>query len=60
MKPLRLEIQGFTVFREKTSVNFEGRSLFAITGSIGAGKSSLLDAMTVSYTHLTLPTNREV
>ena len=45
MKPLRLEIQGFTVFREKTSVNFEGRSLFAITGSIGAGKSSLLDAM---------------
>ena len=45
MKPLRLEIQGFTVFREKTSVNFEGRSLFAITGSIGAGISSLLDAM---------------
>ena len=45
MKPLRLEVQGFTVFREKTSVDFEGRTLFAITGSIGAGKSSLLDAM---------------
>ena len=45
MKPLRLEVKGFTVFREKTSVDFEGRTLFAITGSIGAGKSSLLDAM---------------
>jgi len=45
MKPLRLEVQGFTVFREKTSVDFEGRTLFAITGAIGAGKSSLLDAM---------------
>ena len=46
MRPIRLELRGFTAFREQTVVEFEGRSLFAITGSTGAGKSSLLDAMT--------------
>ena len=45
MKPLRLEIRGFTAFRESTVVEFEGRRLFVITGPTGAGKSSLLDAM---------------
>ena len=46
MKPVRLELQGFTAFRGRTVVEFEGRKLFAITGPTGAGKSSLLDAMT--------------
>ncbi len=46
MKPLRLELKGFTAFRESTSVDFEGRRLFVITGPTGAGKSSLLDAIT--------------
>ncbi|MQA00644.1 MAG: AAA family ATPase, partial [Dehalococcoidia bacterium] len=46
MKPLRLEVKGFTAFREQAVVDFEGRRLFAITGPTGAGKSSLLDAMT--------------
>ena len=46
MKPIRLELKGFTAFREETVVEFEDRSLFAITGPTGAGKSSLLDAMT--------------
>ena len=46
MKPLRLELRGFTSFRDTAVVNFEGRRLFAITGPTGAGKSSLLDAMT--------------
>ncbi|MDA0351329.1 MAG: SMC family ATPase [Chloroflexi bacterium] len=46
MKPIRLELRGFTAFRERTVVEFEGRHLFAITGPTGAGKSSLLDAMT--------------
>ncbi len=45
MKPLRLEIRGFTAFRESTVVEFDGRRLFVITGPTGAGKSSLLDAM---------------
>ncbi len=46
MKPLRLELRGFTAFRNETVVDFTGRHLFAITGPTGAGKSSLLDAMT--------------
>lgn len=46
MKPVRLELQGFTAFREPAILDFEGRRLFVITGPTGAGKSSLLDAMT--------------
>ena len=46
MKPLRLELRGFTSFRDTAIVDFEERRLFAITGPTGAGKSSLLDAMT--------------
>lgn len=46
MKPVRLELQGFTAFREPAVLDFEGRRLFVITGPTGAGKSSLLDAMT--------------
>ena len=46
MRPLHLEVRGFTSFREPVTLDFEGRRLFAITGPTGAGKSSLLDAMT--------------
>ena len=46
MRPLRLEVRGFTSFREPATLDFEHRRLFAITGPTGAGKSSLLDAMT--------------
>ena len=46
MRPLHLELRGFTSFKEPARLDFEGRRLFAITGPTGAGKSSLLDAMT--------------
>lgn len=46
MTPLKLELQGFTVFREAVSVELEGLELFAISGPTGAGKSTLLDALT--------------
>jgi len=46
MKPVLLRIRGFTAFRDETVVEFGGRRLFVITGPTGAGKSSLLDAMT--------------
>ena len=46
MKPLRLEVKGFTAFRDTAVVDFEDRRLFVITGPTGAGKSSLLDAIT--------------
>src|SRR3954471_24133532 len=45
MRPRRLELEGFTAFREPATVNFEGADLFAFTGPTGAGKSSLVDAI---------------
>ncbi|HEV3227822.1 MAG TPA: SMC family ATPase [Acidimicrobiales bacterium] len=45
MRPARLELEGFTAFRESTVVDFEGADLFALTGATGSGKTSVLDAM---------------
>ena len=45
MKPRRLEIEGLRSYRHKQVVEFESQGLMAITGSTGAGKSSLLEAM---------------
>ncbi|MGH9116586.1 MAG: AAA family ATPase [Acidimicrobiales bacterium] len=45
MRPVRLELEGFAAFRERTVVDFEGADLFAFTGPTGAGKSTLVDAM---------------
>ena len=45
MRPLRLEIEGFTAFRERQEIDFEPLDLFVITGPTGAGKTSILDAM---------------
>lgn len=46
VRPIRLELQGFTSFRESCQIDFSKLDLFAITGPTGAGKSSLLDAIT--------------
>jgi DNA repair protein SbcC/Rad50 len=46
MRPLRLELKNFTAYREPQVIDFEDLDLFAITGPIGSGKSSLMDAMT--------------
>jgi len=45
MRPTRLELGGFTAFRQPTAVDFSGAELFALVGPTGAGKTSLLDAM---------------
>jgi exonuclease SbcC len=46
MRPLRLEVEGFTCYRERQPVlDFSEFTLFAIAGPTGAGKSSILDAM---------------
>ncbi len=45
MRPLRLELEGFTSFVERQTVDFSGLDLFAVTGPTGAGKSSLVDAL---------------
>ena len=45
MRPVRLELHGFTTFREKVEIDFEGADLFALAGPTGAGKSSIIDGM---------------
>jgi len=45
MRPIRLEIQGFTSFRNRASLDFNDMEVFSIIGENGAGKSSLLEAM---------------
>src|SRR6266545_2524020 len=46
MRPARLELKGFTAYRDTQVLDFEHLDLFAVTGPTGSGKSSLLDAMT--------------
>jgi DNA repair protein SbcC/Rad50 len=47
VKPLSLKISGFRSHLETTELSFEGRTLTAIVGPTGAGKSSILEA--ISY-----------
>jgi exonuclease SbcC len=46
MIPRRLKLSNFLSYRETTVLDFEGIHLACISGLNGAGKSSLLDAMT--------------
>src|SRR5262245_2675602 len=46
VRPISLEMEGFTSFRERASIDFSSLDLFAITGPTGAGKTSIIDAMT--------------
>jgi DNA repair protein SbcC/Rad50 len=45
MRPTRLELEGFTSFRNKVILDFSPLELFGITGPTGAGKSSLIDGL---------------
>jgi exonuclease SbcC len=45
MRPLRLELSGFTSYREETVVDFEGADYFALVGQTGSGKSTIIDAI---------------
>lgn len=45
MRPVRLELEGFTAFRERTEVDFNDADLFVLCGPTGSGKSSIIDAM---------------
>lgn len=47
MRPIRLELSGFASFREPVVLDFEDVDLFVLTGPTGAGKSSVIDAMTM-------------
>jgi exonuclease SbcC len=45
MRPLRLDMAGFTVFRDETTVDFTDVDFFALVGPTGSGKSTILDAI---------------
>lgn len=46
MKPIKLQMTGFLSYRDTAELNFEEFDLACISGNNGAGKSSILDAMT--------------
>ena len=43
---IKLRLEGFTSYREPVSIDFSGFDLACISGANGAGKSSILDAIT--------------
>jgi len=45
MRPIRLELTNFTIFRGTHSLDFSGLRFFIIQGRTGSGKTSLIDAM---------------
>ncbi|MEG4318888.1 MULTISPECIES: SMC family ATPase [unclassified Microcoleus] len=60
MRPLELLLEGFTSFRREQRLDFSELDLFAITGATGAGKSSLLDAMTYALFGTTTRSGKQV
>lgn len=45
MRPVRLEMQGFTSFRESTVIDFADADYFVLVGPTGSGKSTVIDAI---------------
>src|SRR5919107_5367574 len=54
MRPLRLDMAGFTVFREETTVDFSDADFFALVGPTGSGKSTVLDGICFAL-YVTVP-----
>ena len=46
MRPVLLEMDGFASFRQRTTVNFDDVDYVALVGATGAGKSTVIDAIT--------------
>jgi DNA repair protein SbcC/Rad50 len=46
MRPVLLDMSGFASFREEARVDFADADFFALVGPTGAGKSTVIDAMT--------------
>ena len=45
MRPIRLELKGFSTFRDQTVIDFTDADLVAFVGPTGAGKSSVIDGI---------------
>jgi exonuclease SbcC len=59
MRPIELLLEGFTSFRREQRLDFSELDLFAIVGATGAGKSSLLDAMTYALFGTTIRSGKQ-
>ncbi|TCN32801.1 exonuclease SbcC [Kribbella orskensis] len=46
MRPVRLDLDGFATFRTNASIDFTDVEYFALVGATGAGKSTVIDAIT--------------
>jgi exonuclease SbcC len=46
MRPVQLMLEGFGSYRDRTLVDFRDSEYFALVGHTGAGKSTIIDAMT--------------
>ena len=46
MRPVRIQIEGLRSFRAEEEIDFGDRTQIAVIGDTGAGKSSILEAMT--------------
>src|SRR6516225_3304832 len=53
MRPLRLRIKGLRSFRAEREIEFSDLGLVAIVGDTGAGKSSILEAITYALYNAT-------
>lgn len=60
MRPLRLKIKGLRSYRGELDLDLSDAGLFAIIGDTGAGKSSLLEAMTYALYSATTWDQRSV
>lgn len=45
MRPLRLMLDGFGSYRDRTEVNLSDADFFVLTGPTGSGKSTIIDAL---------------
>lgn len=45
MRPVRIELEGFSAYRDRIEVDFSDVEFFSLAGPTGSGKSSLIDAM---------------
>ncbi len=45
MRPIKLALEGFTVYRKRQEIDFSGLNFFIIQGRTGSGKTSIIDAI---------------
>ncbi len=60
MRPLRLRVRGLRSYRTAQEIDFSNVSLMAIVGDTGAGKSSILEAITYALYNATTWDQRSV